>query len=209
MKDSEAWKSDLKLGEMAGQRGHPIHRVLEREQIPAIGYSSDFSVDELNGGRVEASSLGNYLTAHLSETGESYSDYHETSMTEEVRELGPTEEEIQLRRIVGLTDGDSENDLIVEIMNWMVRSTRGSRGYEYRVWGNRLSRARRNEFRDVEFVPLGIYGEDGNGVRHQLNFVKKHRGYFDEEFPLRMDHRWALLWLNYTILKWSLVWLEE
>ena len=35
---------------------------------------------------------------------------------------------------------------------------------------------RRNEFhRDVEFTPLGICGEDVTGVRHQLNFVKKHR----------------------------------
>ena len=131
-------------------------------------------------------------------------------MTAEVRELDPTQEEIHLRRMIGLTDENIESDLIAEILNWMIRSTRGSRGYEYREWGNLLSRARRNEFhRDVEFIPLGIYGVDVTGVRHQLNYVKKHREYFDEEFPLQMDHRSVILWLNYTILKWCLVWLEE
>ena len=173
------------------RRGHPIHTVVERE----FGYSS-------NGAGRNLANPG--ITGRLDAGGdEAEKDCYQDCMVE-----GPLEDPA-ITELEGMAE---ERDLLDAINRYLHLSTRGGENHRFRLWssdGIPLRSRGAGNYTDADLIPLEIYGENRNHGKYQLHFVNKDRSRFTEERPLELDDRLSTLWLNYTILKWRLIWIEK
>jgi hypothetical protein len=151
------------------------------------------------------------ITGQLNEGGEEAEEsYYQKCMVElvEIDPMGREVERMDRERL--------QKELRQSIDEYLHQTTRGDASHRrfdlHRGDGTILRRRAESTSQNAEFLPLGVHGVDRDGKSYQLHFIKKQRGYsgwLTQGRPMALDEENTTSWLNYAILRWRLVWLEE
>ena len=200
------------------RRRHPIHAVIERGQEREREREREplprnYSID---GWGYLTTDVGkefpfSSITGKLSEGGEeAEKSYYQKCMVP-LAEIDP-----MVREVERMDRERLQEELRQNISEYLHQTTRGDaarRRFDVHESGGTVLRRRiESNFQNVEFLPLGVHGMDRDGKSYQLHFIKKQHGYLGwltYDRPMAMDEENATSWLNYAILRWRLVWLEE